>query len=623
MFRAIIKDRKNLDGPQIADIPVLGGTISEDKAQKATSSLFVSDFPDEAKLGDVVEVYDGTGKFYYWGVISSKGESVDDEYTKVRTRTIECEQFESLFGDEQLILPHTTTNQKKIFNGQTVSDTLFYYLSSREYGYMTMANTPNAYMSPNFTGFIDPDVKENFKGIRHEIIDDGLDRTGATKHMICPIEKEVVDLEDLLYGAFSKYRRIIRPYFNLPSLPDEYQPVLYIESDGTGQYVDTGFGPGETHNNILRIELDAQFNNVTSSGNKYLLSDAFWSSNSDARRQIFVGVNPSDTTFRMLNGSGQSNWVSVGTADTNRHLFVVDQIKRCYTLYNNVNFTQMTMANLANSFYLFAYRTATEQYAPITIYSSGKIYGLRIYSSGTLIVNMVPCYRKADGVVGFYDTVRNSFHTNSGTGSLIKSDKVYDKNINIAIFRPDGTVPYNYGQRTWDYNEKVLFDSMENIKNVNIVDEEVDTNTVMVYSDDGTSLRGAFTVLKDGTIQQMTTNTSVDDRYGTGKTDYVFDSTNEIKDIAQNSLPASQFDHKIEFTITFDGEHKFSDFNLGQIIKFYSKTRPGKVYDSCLSAWSYDIIQNSDVIHNAKFTLGNVRTTLTSKINLNSKKKKK
>lgn len=620
MFRAIIKDRKNLDGPQIADIPVLSGSVSEDKTQKATSSFVISDFPDNVKIGDVIGVYDGTGKFYYWGIISSKGEdSKDDELKEVRTKTIECDQFESFYGDEQLILAHTTSDQKKMFNNQSVSDTLFYYLSSREFGYMTMANTVNGTMSPQFSGYLDPDVRDTFKGIRHEIIDDGLDQNGETEHMICPNEKEVVNLEDLLYGVFDKYRRMIRPYFTRPVLPAEYQPVLYIESDGTDQYIDTGVSPKD-YLNTLRIELDAQFTNSEPSATTYLLSSTYPNSTADNRRNILIGINAS-SKFVMLNGTKTANLVEVGNADTNRHLFKIDQIKKAYTLFNNTNFTSTVNSSLAKNIILFASYSQTA--SSIASYNPGRIYGLKIFNGGTIIRNMVPCYRKSNLEVGMYDTVNDVFYSNAnenGTGVFTKSSKIYDNNINIAIFKPDGIVTYDT-QHTWDFSEKILFDTMETVKNVSIVDEEVETNTLLIYNEAGSTLQGAFTVLKDGTIQQISSGVSEPNRYGTGKTAYAFDTNNSIKSIAQDTFPASQFNHGIVFDIVFNiGKYSFSDFNLGQKIKFYSKTKPGKVYESCLTAWSYEFNQNSDKIIAAKFTLGNVRNNLTSKINLKKKK---
>jgi hypothetical protein len=43
---------------------------------------------------------------------------------------------------------------------------------------------------------------------------------------------------------------------------------------------------------------------------------------------------------------------------------------------------------------------------------------VKIYESDVLVCNLIPCYRKIDSVVGFYDTVSATFFTNQGTGEF-------------------------------------------------------------------------------------------------------------------------------------------------------------------------------------------------------------
>jgi hypothetical protein len=50
-----------------------------------------------------------------------------------------------------------------------------------------------------------------------------------------------------------------------------------------------------------------------------------------------------------------------------------------------------------------------------------RVYYFRYYDKdNTLICNLVPCYRTADGVIGMYDVVRKKFLTNVGSGSFTK-----------------------------------------------------------------------------------------------------------------------------------------------------------------------------------------------------------
>ena len=41
-----------------------------------------------------------------------------------------------------------------------------------------------------------------------------------------------------------------------------------------------------------------------------------------------------------------------------------------------------------------------------------------------MLCNLIPCYRKADSVVGMYDTVAKVFRTNVGTGTFTKGADV-------------------------------------------------------------------------------------------------------------------------------------------------------------------------------------------------------
>lgn len=54
----------------------------------------------------------------------------------------------------------------------------------------------------------------------------------------------------------------------------------------------------------------------------------------------------------------------------------------------------------------------------------GKIYSASYYADGELTCDLMPCYRKADGVIGMYDRVHGKFYTNAGTGTFVKGADV-------------------------------------------------------------------------------------------------------------------------------------------------------------------------------------------------------
>jgi len=83
--------------------------------------------------------------------------------------------------------------------------------------------------------------------------------------------------------------------------------------------------------------------------------------------------------------------------------------------WDNFSFKQTTYRV---SVYLLIYRT--DKYA-----FNGKLKTARITNSnGVVIHDYVPCYRKADGEIGVYDIIDSTFHTNSGTGTLVKGNNV-------------------------------------------------------------------------------------------------------------------------------------------------------------------------------------------------------
>lgn len=54
----------------------------------------------------------------------------------------------------------------------------------------------------------------------------------------------------------------------------------------------------------------------------------------------------------------------------------------------------------------------------------GRIRSTIVSNGGVEKVHLIPCYRIADGVIGMYDIVSDSFITNSGTGTLTKGADV-------------------------------------------------------------------------------------------------------------------------------------------------------------------------------------------------------
>ena len=49
-----------------------------------------------------------------------------------------------------------------------------------------------------------------------------------------------------------------------------------------------------------------------------------------------------------------------------------------------------------------------------------KLYGLTIYHYDKKVHELIPCYRKSDGIIGLYDVAEGKFYTNEGSGNFAK-----------------------------------------------------------------------------------------------------------------------------------------------------------------------------------------------------------
>ena len=190
-------------------------------------------------------------------------------------------------------------------------------------------------------------------------------------------------------------------------LPSAYQKIEYVYFNGTNSgsssspYIDTGIVP--TASKGFYIDMDA----IGASG------CTGWGTGADQAATIFRGSS-SGMKLQCDNVS-QSRTVSV----VGRHTWVIDyyQQKDGYdTTLSNISVSQYATIN----FYLGGWHEGNSVYYGL----KGKVYNFKVYDSGNLIANYIPCYRKEDDVIGFYDLVSDTFKTNSGSGAFSKGPEV-------------------------------------------------------------------------------------------------------------------------------------------------------------------------------------------------------
>ena len=185
-------------------------------------------------------------------------------------------------------------------------------------------------------------------------------------------------------------------------LPREYQKVEYIESTGT-QYIDSGFYP----NSQTKIDVDF----LHGSNNIYFVLGA-WDDVSNA----FLVTSFGNTTELRSGGDTNFSFDRVNN-EKNTASFSLNQAIFNGNTQTKTNTSSLTRIN--KSMILFGRDNAGNiQLSEVRIYSN------KIYDNNTLVRNFIPCYRKADNVIGLYDTVNNQFYTNAGTGTFLKGANV-------------------------------------------------------------------------------------------------------------------------------------------------------------------------------------------------------
>lgn len=198
-------------------------------------------------------------------------------------------------------------------------------------------------------------------------------------------------------------------------LPSEYQEVEYVQNPkGSGAYIDLGFSFVKSAtiyiNYIVEESTGTQLFGAAENSGKlrcmitHTADAVFYGSNgrnyisASFSRETILGEN--DYRFQLKQGALQIEDLSTSEVKT-----MTTQAE--YTMTNNL--------------YLFAQNyNDTMRYAGTIKLKSFSYYN----KDDVLICDLVPCYRKVDGVIGVYDLARKIFLTNAGTGIFIKGADV-------------------------------------------------------------------------------------------------------------------------------------------------------------------------------------------------------
>lgn len=195
-------------------------------------------------------------------------------------------------------------------------------------------------------------------------------------------------------------------------LPDEYQEVEYIQTSGT-QY----------------LIIDYIASGITNSKGKFQITDKskanFLFGSRGASGQLFYGLNWGGALPYKFYNSYSAGTLTNKDIDEEIHTFSKEKGK-LYIDNNLVNTaSDATFTTPANMEIFACYNNGVEGYLP----TYAKLFYLEFYDEDVLKVDLVPCYRKSDNVIGMYDLVTNKFYQNRGTGQFDKGTNITEGHV--------------------------------------------------------------------------------------------------------------------------------------------------------------------------------------------------
>lgn len=203
----------------------------------------------------------------------------------------------------------------------------------------------------------------------------------------------------------NRRRMMMRRAGASPVLPAEYQQVEYIAISASGPYIATNYVPvqGDEISCRCRITGTASATLFNAGTGDYQTIALFDRGNGRAYIKMFQSGSASNISYSYTG--------------------VVDLVLKNPTSSVIVNGSETAISTPfqgeldgnETNLWIFRRRTGANGVA-------SKIYSFVATNNGTEKLNLIPCYRKSDNVIGMYDSVSRTFYTNAGSGTFVKGD---------------------------------------------------------------------------------------------------------------------------------------------------------------------------------------------------------
>ena len=202
-----------------------------------------------------------------------------------------------------------------------------------------------------------------------------------------------------------------------PAFLSKYTLLEYIQCTGT-QYINTMFTPKHT----TSVEMTVAFDKIS-------VNSTLWCARTSVDSNTFstfyianTGIRTDYNTTKIATGKTFSIGQKVTIKQNKNVLSINGAAVSTHTLTSfNAPYHLTLMASYAGS-----------SIGSLSNYGYYKLYECKIWDNGTLVRHFLPC-KRADGIIGLYDNVNNTFYTNSGTGVFGYGEKEGKKDIYIKI----------------------------------------------------------------------------------------------------------------------------------------------------------------------------------------------
>ena len=203
------------------------------------------------------------------------------------------------------------------------------------------------------------------------------------------------------YGWLPKLEKEGYDFKGWSLLPDEYQQVEYIESNGN-QYIMTDIIPNDNTGVYAKLISKNTSSDLVYFGTRATGSERFGVGNSS--NTMYFGWNAYTTaSLRPSVNSTSINIINLNYLNNRKHIL-------------NGNVIQSDIGTLGNITYnlpIFGFNSS----GTVTYKSSIKLYEFKISNKVSITNDFIPCLNTNDNKYGLYDRINNRFYGNNGTGT--------------------------------------------------------------------------------------------------------------------------------------------------------------------------------------------------------------